>query len=61
MFFILLLLLSEDIFARIAELRRRNDLQPFHLRTNYPVETQVSAPKSEPDTQKPCQVLHTTY
>ncbi|EUB59530.1 Ras-related GTP-binding protein D [Echinococcus granulosus] len=31
----------EDLFARLAELRRRNDLQPFHLRTNYPVETQV--------------------
>ncbi|VDM32857.1 unnamed protein product [Hydatigera taeniaeformis] len=32
---------SEDLFARLAELRRRNNLQPFHLRTNYPVETQV--------------------
>ncbi|VDD82194.1 unnamed protein product [Mesocestoides corti] len=34
----------EEIFARLAELRRRNDLQPFHLRTNYPVETQLCSP-----------------
>ncbi|CDS43439.1 rab6 interacting protein 2 [Echinococcus multilocularis] len=34
----------EDLFARLAELRRRNDLQPFHLRTNYPVETQLRSP-----------------
>uniref|UniRef100_A0A0R3UB88 Actin-related protein 2/3 complex subunit 5 n=1 Tax=Mesocestoides corti TaxID=53468 RepID=A0A0R3UB88_MESCO len=32
---------EEEIFARLAELRRRNDLLPLHLRTNYPVETQV--------------------
>ncbi|KAM3184624.1 hypothetical protein ACTXT7_007994 [Hymenolepis weldensis] len=34
----------EDMYARLAELRRRNDLQPFHLRTNYPVETQLQSP-----------------
>ncbi|KAM7532959.1 hypothetical protein Aperf_G00000125394 [Anoplocephala perfoliata] len=34
----------EDTYARLAELRRRNDLQPFHLRTNYPVETQLQSP-----------------
>ncbi|VDD82192.1 unnamed protein product [Mesocestoides corti] len=34
----------EDISARLTELRRRNDLQPFHLRTNYPVETQFCSP-----------------
>ncbi|VDD84548.1 unnamed protein product [Mesocestoides corti] len=32
---------EEEIFARLAGLRRRNDLQPLHLLTNYPVETQV--------------------
>ncbi|KAL5103966.1 hypothetical protein TcWFU_007573 [Taenia crassiceps] len=34
----------EDLFARLTELRRRNNLQPFHLRTNYPVETQLQSP-----------------
>ncbi|KAL5965907.1 Keratin type I cytoskeletal 12 [Taenia solium] len=34
----------EDLIARLTELRRRNNLQPFHLRTNYPVETQLQSP-----------------
>nr|CDS28594.2 Protein CHMP7 [Hymenolepis microstoma] len=35
---------QEDMYSRLAELRRRNDLQPFHLRTNYPIETQLQSP-----------------
>uniref|UniRef100_A0A0X3PNZ4 Uncharacterized protein n=2 Tax=Schistocephalus solidus TaxID=70667 RepID=A0A0X3PNZ4_SCHSO len=35
---------TEDLLSRVAELRRRNELQPFHLRTNYPVETQLCNP-----------------
>ncbi|VDO03998.1 unnamed protein product [Rodentolepis nana] len=34
----------EDMYSRLAELRRRNELQPFHLRTNYPIETQLQSP-----------------
>nr|VZI43470.1 unnamed protein product [Spirometra erinaceieuropaei] len=31
---------AEDLLSRVTELRRRNELQPFHMRTNYPIETQ---------------------
>ncbi|KAL7064951.1 hypothetical protein AAHC03_05693 [Spirometra sp. Aus1] len=35
---------AEDLLSRVTELRRRNELQPFHMRTNYPIETQLCNP-----------------